>query len=75
MSKAKRCRTIPTAEPERRYLRIAEAAAYLGATVWFVRSLIWNKAIPVIPMGKRHLVDRDDLDCYAQSMKTAIASN
>jgi excisionase family DNA binding protein len=69
----KRCRTL--ADLDRRYLRIAEAAEYLGATPWFIRTLIWNKAIPVIPMGKRHLVDRDDLDNYAQSMKTAIASN
>jgi excisionase family DNA binding protein len=58
---------------ERRYLRIAEAAQYLGATPWFIRSLIWAKAIPFIPMGKRFLLDRDDLDTYATNQKTRLA--
>ncbi len=69
----KRCRTISAPDPERRYLRIADAAAYLGATPWFIRTLIWRKAIPVIPMGKRHVIDRLDLDIFVQSQKTGIA--
>jgi excisionase family DNA binding protein len=58
---------------ERRYLRIAEAAEYLGATPWFVRTLIWTKAIPFIPMGKRHVLDRQDLDAYIENAKVGTA--
>jgi excisionase family DNA binding protein len=66
-------RTIPAPDPGRRYLRIDEAAQYLGATEWFIRTLGWRKAISIIPMGKRYLIDRDDLDKYAQSQKTSLA--
>jgi excisionase family DNA binding protein len=52
--------TAPTISP--RLLRIAEAAIYLGATVWAVRQLIWNKEIPYVRVGKRQVIDRADLD-------------
>lgn len=73
MSIPKRCRTIEAPEPEHRYLRIAEAAAYLGSTEWFIRTLTWKKAIPFTILGKRHVFDRVDLDAYMQNLKVGTA--
>lgn len=70
MSTAK-CRTF--SDPNRRYFRIAEAAAYLNSTPWFIRTLIWKRAIPFITIGKRHVIDRQDLDLYVENAKTGTA--
>jgi excisionase family DNA binding protein len=63
--------TVSIVEP--RLLRVKEAAAYLGATVWFMRSLAWNRAVPHVVFGKRLLFDRADLDHYLESQKKAAA--
>lgn len=52
-----------------RWLRIEEAAEYAGVTVFFMRELIRKRVIAPIPMGKRFLVDRLDLDAYIESLK------
>ena len=56
-----------------RLLRIKQAAEYLSVTPWFVRSLIWSRAIPFLLLGKRHLIDRADLDTYVDRMKGEFA--
>lgn len=65
--------TLPAvpASPAPRLLRIAEAARYLSATPWFIRSLIWSHSIPFLQLGKRHLIDVRDLDAYVDSQKGA----
>jgi len=73
MSSIKRCRTISPPDPERRYLRIAEAAQYANTTEWQIRTLIWRKAIPFIFIGKRQILDRLDLDIYLQNQKARVA--
>jgi excisionase family DNA binding protein len=52
-----------------RYLTIKAAAAYIGATVWCVRQLIWDRKIPFVRLGKRYVIDRMDLDNFMQSQK------
>ena len=52
-----------------RLLRVAEAARYLGATSWYVRTLIWSHSIAFVKFGKRHLLDVRDLDAYVDSQK------
>jgi excisionase family DNA binding protein len=52
-----------------RYLTIKAAAAYIGATVWCVRQLIWDRKIPFVRLGNRYVIDRQDLDNYMQSQK------
>jgi len=59
---------VPHVEP--RLLRIAEAATYLGATCWYVRSLIWAGGIPFLKLGKRFVIDRADLDAFINAQKT-----
>ena len=56
-------------QSEPRLLTIPEAAKYLSSTVWAVRSLIWDHKIPYVPLGKKQLIDRTDLDEYVDSIK------
>jgi excisionase family DNA binding protein len=57
--------------PEPRLLDMRGAAAYLSATVWCMRSLVWNKQIKSIKLGKKILFDRADLDKFVDGMKDA----
>ena len=64
-------RKVVTPLVEPRLLGVRAAAAYLGATVWFVRNLAWNRAVPFVVFGKRILFDPADLDRYITEQKTA----
>ena len=54
---------------ERRWMDVKTAAAHLGASVCFVRNLIWGGEIPFVRAGKRFVVDRADLDSWAVRKK------
>jgi excisionase family DNA binding protein len=58
----------PALNLEPRLLRIKDAARYLNATVWFVRSLVWS-GFPHLRLGRRILIDRSDLDAYVDRQK------
>ena len=47
-----------------RLLTIKQAAQYLSCAVWQVRTLLWSKEIPHLKLGKKFLIDRDDLDSF-----------
>ena len=53
-----------------RLLGVRETAAYLGATIWFVRTIAWSKAIPTVTFGSRLLFDRADLDAFVERSKS-----
>jgi excisionase family DNA binding protein len=53
-----------------RCLNISEAAAYLAATTWYMRSLIWERKIPFAKRGNRYVFDRNDLDNFVDAQKT-----
>lgn len=63
--------------PESRMLTIPQAAAYIGARPFFVRTLCWQQrrtgkgGIPYIILGKRIVIDKSDLDKYIESQKAA----
>lgn len=59
---------IPSVEP--RTLNVNAAAVYLGATVWYVRNLAWNRHIPFLKFGNRILFDKQDLDRFIENQKT-----
>jgi excisionase family DNA binding protein len=56
-----------------RLLRITDAADYLSCTYGFVETLMREKTIPVVVLGKRHLFDVRDLDAYVEQMKETAA--
>jgi excisionase family DNA binding protein len=47
-----------------RLLTIKQAAVYLGAAVWAIRQLLWSKEVRHVRIGRRYLIDRDDLDSF-----------
>jgi excisionase family DNA binding protein len=58
---------IPLVQP--RLLNVKQAAAYLGATVWFVRTIAWEKKVRSVMFGNRLLFDRADLDSFIDRAK------
>jgi excisionase family DNA binding protein len=62
---------METNDVQPRLLDIKAAAAYLGSTVWQMRTLIWEKKVPHVKLGRRFLFDRTDLDKFIDSLKEA----
>lgn len=62
----------PSAAPAR-CLNVNQAAAYIGATVWFIRNLAWSNAVPHMRLGSRILFDKSDLDAYIDRVKGIAA--
>jgi excisionase family DNA binding protein len=52
-----------------RLLRIQDAARYLSATTWFVETLIRERKIPSLIVGKRRVIDVLDLDVWIENEK------
>jgi len=48
-------------------MRIQDVAKYLSATTWQVETLLREKTIPSLVLGKRRVVDRLELDRYVES--------
>jgi len=61
-------------ETQSRWLDVKGAAAHLGVTVSFVRSLLWDGELAFIRAGKRFIVDRVDLDAWAVRKKERNAA-
>ena len=76
MTAAAKKKTVPaehvTPGPVR-MLNVAAAAEYLGATIWFVRTIAWGKKIPSVTFGNRLLFDRADLDAFIERSKAGAA--
>jgi excisionase family DNA binding protein len=53
-----------------RLLNIRGAAAYLGCSIWAVRSLAWGGSVPNIKIGNRILFDKADLDAFVDRNKS-----
>ncbi len=59
--------SVVPANPEPLLLDIYGAARALSTTVWAIRSLLWDKQIPFIKIGRRFLVRPADLKAYIES--------
>jgi excisionase family DNA binding protein len=60
----------PLASPEsRRGLTVQEAAKYLSTTVPAIRQLIYRRELAFVKIGKRHIIDRQDLDKWIEKRK------
>lgn len=49
-----------------RLLRIRDAARYLSATEWQMETLLREGTIPFFVLGRRRVIDRLELDRYAE---------
>jgi hypothetical protein len=56
---------------DKRLLNTKEAAAYLGVTVFCMRTLAWQKRVPRLRLGQRDLYDVKDLDAFVEKAKKA----
>jgi len=52
-----------------RGVTVKEAAAYLSATVPAIRRLISKNELPYTKLGKRFIIDREDLDRWIEGKK------
>ena len=68
MARASKKNTI-VVEP--RLLNIKAAALYLSTTIWYMRTLIWERKIPFLKLGNAYGFDKRDLDAFITSQKTA----
>lgn len=58
-----------------RLFRIPDAAKYLSATIWFVKTLVREDKIPSFIQGKSRVIDRLELDKYADARnREAVAA-
>jgi excisionase family DNA binding protein len=73
-AKKKPAQAVTDTALQPRLLTIKSAAQYLGATIWAVRSLCWNHALPYLKIGHRILLDVADLDAFIETQKTEVAS-
>jgi len=53
----------------KRLFTLAEAATYLGRSIWSVRRLIWNGDIPQVRSAGRVHVDIKDMDEFIDKHK------
>jgi excisionase family DNA binding protein len=56
-----------------RMLNVHDAAAYLGATVWFVRTIAWEEKVRAVKFGNRLLFPREELDAFIDRAKAGVA--
>jgi len=61
--------SVPVSFPNQRLLRIPQAAIYLACSVWAVRDLLRRKELTKIPLGRKYLIDRAQLDAYIERIK------
>jgi excisionase family DNA binding protein len=61
---------VTNTKPAPRMLTVRDTAAYLGCSIWCVRTLYWERKIKAITLGSRLLFDRADLDAFIDREKS-----
>jgi excisionase family DNA binding protein len=56
-----------------RMLNVREAAHYLGATVWFVRTAVWEEKLRSVKFGSRLLFPLEELNSFIDRAKAGVA--
>lgn len=54
---------------EQRYLRVEQAAKFLGVSRWTIHRLVKDQRIPFVPIRGAIRFDREDLVSWVESMK------
>ena len=65
--------SAPAIEIQPKLINIKDAAAYIGATVWFIRTIVLENRIPFVRFGHRLLFDPADLDKFIEQEKVSAA--
>ena len=64
----KAVKSVP-APVQPRLLNVQQAANYLGVTVFFIRTLQWERQVRGLRLGHRLLFDQKDLDAFVEKAK------
>ena len=56
--------------PAKRLYSIKELTREIGATDWFWRSQIWDGQLPYVQVGRKMLIDGNDVEAFIQHHKT-----
>jgi excisionase family DNA binding protein len=51
-------------EFEKKLYTIKELVRVVGCTEWFWRTQIWDGALPYVQVGKKMLIDREDIEDF-----------
>ncbi len=54
---------------QKRLYSIKELASMIGGTKWFWRSQVWDGKLPFVQVGRKMLIDREDIEAFIQSHK------
>ncbi len=54
---------------QKRLYSIKELVSMIGGTEWFWRSQIWDGKLPFVQVGRKMLIDRDDIELFIQNHK------
>jgi excisionase family DNA binding protein len=55
---------------EKRWMRIEEAAEYLGVTLTAMKAAVRNGEIPHVLFGRRYIIDRRAIDAYLEGLQS-----
>jgi hypothetical protein len=54
---------------QKRLYSIKELVGDIGGTEWFWRSQIWDGKLPFVQVGRKMLIDRNDIELFIQNHK------
>ncbi|MFH1982947.1 MAG: helix-turn-helix domain-containing protein [Pseudomonadota bacterium] len=57
--------------PAKRLFSIKDLVAEIGATEWYWRTQIWDGQLPFVQVGRKMLVDREDVEKFIQKHKSS----
>lgn len=57
--------------PVKRLYSIKELVAEIGATEWYWRTQIWDGQLPFVQVGRKMLVDREDVEKFITDNKSS----
>jgi excisionase family DNA binding protein len=55
--------------PTKRLFSVKELVKEIGATEWYWRTQIWSGRLPYVQVGRKKLVDREDIDKFISKNK------
>ena len=55
--------------PAKRLYSIKELVEIVGVTEWFWRTQIWDGQLPYIQVGRKMLIDHEDVEAFIQKHK------
>jgi hypothetical protein len=55
--------------PAKRLYSIKDLVTEIGATEWFWRTQIWDGQLPYVQVGRKMLIDCEDVEAFIQKHK------